>query len=155
MTLTNELALGGRPQLNVNKFGSNTKPKEKLKNGIRVALQLLTENSEAQEYVRQKDSGMMINRGRIVCLTHTDEDFGIFAEEVAAILKKELSEINSSAAGSSMLSSIAQLEVNVVCCYAGLSVSSKQQISEEISRQISHSVNLVITSVPAGIELSR
>ena len=154
-TLTNELALGGRPQLLVNKFGSAAKPRDKFKNGVRVALQLLTENSEAQEHVRQKESAMMINRGRIVCLTQTDDDLGIFAEEVAAILKKELSEINSTAAGSSMLSSIAQLEVNVVCCYAGLNVSSKQQVSEEISRQISHSVNLVITSVPAGMELSR
>ena len=94
----------------------------------------------------------MINRGRIVILTQTEEDYGIFTENISAILKKELSDINSTAASSSMLSSIAQLEVNVVCCYAAF---EKHKMSEEISKQISHSVNLVITAVPAGMELSR
>ena len=42
LILTNELALGGRPQLTAGKFGSAAKAKEKLKNGLRVALQLLT-----------------------------------------------------------------------------------------------------------------
>ena len=95
---------------------------------------------------------MMINRGRIVCLTHLeDKDLSTFTEDFAAILKNELSEMNSTAAGSSILSSIAQLEVNVVCCFG----SVKQQMPQEITKKVSHSVNMVITCVPAGIELSR
>ena len=155
LTLTNELASGGRPHLTVNKFGSTAKAaKEKLKNGLRVALQLLTENSEAQENVRNKDSSVMINRGRIVCLTtFEDDDVVSFIEEFAVILKKELSDMNSTAAGSSTLSSIAQLEVNVVCCFGFM--RPKQQMPEELIRQVSHSVNLVVSTVPAGMELSR
>ena len=155
LTLTNELAIGGRPHLTVNKFGSTAKAaKEKLKNGLRVALQLLTENSEAQENVRNKDSSVMINRGRIVCLTtFEDDDVVSFIEEFAVILKKELSDMNSTAAGSSTLSSIAQLEVNVVCCFGFM--RPKQQMPEELIRQVSHSVNLVVNTVPAGMELSR
>jgi len=155
LTLTNELAIGGRPHLTVNKFGSTAKAaKEKLKNGLRVALQLLTENSEAQENVRNKDSSVMINRGRIVCLTtFEDDDVVSFIEDFAVILKKELSDMNSTAAGSSTLSSIAQLEVNVVCCFGFM--RPKQQMPEELIRQVSHSVNLVVNTVPAGMELSR
>jgi len=155
VALANELAMGGRPHLMVNKFGSTTKSKEKLRKGLQVALQLLTENSEAQESVCKKESSVMINRGRIVCLTTLEDgdDVITFTEEFVAILKKELSDMNSTAAGSPTLSSIAQLEVNVVCCFGF--VRPKQQMPEELKRQVSHSVNLVVNTIPAGMELSR
>ena len=97
----------------------------------------------------------MINRGRIVCLTTLEDgdDVITFTEEFVAILKKELSDMNSKAAGSPTLSSIAQLEVNVVCCFGF--VRPKQQMPEELKRQVSHSVNLVVNTIPAGMELSR
>ena len=58
LTLTNELAAGGRPAHTVNKFGTVLTPTEMFRNGVRTALQLLTENSEAQEHVRQKQGGI-------------------------------------------------------------------------------------------------
>ena len=52
------MAAGGRPTHTVNKFGTVLTPKEMFRNGVRAALQLLTENSEAQEHVRQKQGGI-------------------------------------------------------------------------------------------------
>ena len=120
VSLINEMALAGRPELTSNKFGSAAKAKEKMRNGLRQALEVLSEKTEAQAAEKLKD--VIINRGRIVCFTQT-EDILSFTEEFSVLLQKELSEVNSAAAGSNSLTSIAQLDVNVVSCSSNSSHS--------------------------------
>ena len=108
-SLANEMALAGRPELMSNKFSSAAKAREKMRNGLRMALEVLCENTEAQESLKKDNGGgMVINRGRIVCFTYA-EDILTFTEDFSSLLQKELSEINSAAASSGTLSSIAQL----------------------------------------------
>ncbi len=156
LVLANELALAGRPQFTSNKFSSVARAKEKLRNGIKSALELLTENSEAQEAIQEKDaSNVIINRGRIVCLTFTD-DLKSFAEEFVSIVRKELSEVNSNSAGSKASSSIAQLDVNVVCCFSNMNSTPKHHhLAEEIIHDVSHTVKCVFSLCPGGVELSK
>lgn len=146
--LANDLAFVGRPELTSNKFGSVAKAKEKLRLGIRQALEILTEQTEAQKNVHDR----IMNRGRVVCLTNT-EDLNAFTDMINTMLLQELSEVNSSAAGSSDLVSIAQVEVDVVCCFSGL--SGHFSPFEDYSKQLSHALNYTVSCVPAGVELSK
>ena len=151
-SLASEMASAGRPELLSNKFGSAAKAREKMRNGLRMALEVLCENTEAQESLKKDDSAtsMVINRGRIVCFTYA-EDILTFSEEFSSLLQKELSEINSAAASSGTLSSIAQLEVNVVSCSAVNEIGSK----DEITQQISPAVHFNICRSLAGQGLSK
>lgn len=143
-SLSNEMALAGRPELTSNKFGSAAKAKEKMRNGIRRALEVLCEETEAQAKLKKEDkSSLMMNRGRIVCFTQT-EDISAFTEEFSVLLQKELSEINSEAARNKLLSSIAQLDVNVV------SVGASTAKGDEITKQLSPSISYNICRSMAG-----
>ena len=77
-----------------------------MRQGIRSALEILTEPSEAQRNVKER----IVNRGRLVCLTYT-EDLKSFTEHLSSILLQEVTEVNSVAAGSSNTITISQLDV--------------------------------------------
>ena len=149
-SLAGDLAkLAGRPPMTSNKFGGATKAKEKMRNGVRGALELLTEMSEAQIHVKNKDTSSLTNSGRIVCITH-GEDLSTFVDDFMPILHRELIDVNSSAASSAQLSTISRLEVQVVCA-----TSQKHLPLEEVKKKVSHSIDLTITRVTGGIELSK
>lgn len=150
--LANELAHTGRPDLTSNKFGNVAKAKERLKNGIRVALEILTELTDAQRDVQSKGTSRLINRGRLVCLTFA-EDIITFMEDLASVLQLELSDVNSSTAGSNTLATIAQLEIDVVCCYSELKGNNKPM--DDSIRQLSRTLSYNVSRVPAGVELSK
>ena len=61
--------------------------------------------------------------------------------------------MNSSAASSSTLASIAQLEIDVVCCFSEL--QGHFSPFEEYSKQLSHLLGYSVSCVPAGVELSK
>ena len=150
VSLINEMALAGRPELTSNKFGSAAKAKEKMRNGLRQALEVLSEKTEAQAAEKLKD--VIINRGRIVCFTQT-EDILSFTEEFSVLLQKELSEVNSAAAGSNSLTSIAQLDVNVISITSN---SASAFASDEIAQQLSPAISYNISRSIAGqADLSR
>lgn len=154
VSLANDLAkMAGRPPMTSNKFGGAGKLREKLRRGVRAALELLIENSEAQEYVKKKDASLLVNAGRIVCITHA-EDLQAFTEDFTSILEHEMIEINPNAASASNLSSLSKIDVHVVCCYSNLATPNQIPL-EEIKRQVSHSINFVVTKVPGGMELSK
>ena len=88
-TLASELALARRPEISSNKFG-NKLAKEKLRTGIRSALEILTELTEAQKNVQER----IINRGRIVCLTFL-EDLKAFTETFNNLIHEELQQVIS------------------------------------------------------------
>ena len=153
VSLINEMALAGRPELTSNKFGSAAKAKEKMRNGLRQALEVLSEKTEAQAAEKLKD--VIINRGRIVCFTQT-EDILSFTEEFSALLQKELSEVNSAAAGSNSLTSIAQLDVNVISITSNSASDVLDLASDEIAQQLSPAISYNISRSIAGqADLSR
>ena len=127
------LALAGRPELSSNKFGGSAS-KQKLRLGIRSALEILTELTEAQKNVQER----IVNRGRVVVLTYT-EDLKSFSDHLNNIFQQEISEVNSLAAGSSNLASVAQLEIDVVCCYSEL--RGHFMPFDDYSKQMSHVLN--------------
>ena len=141
------LALAGRPELSSNKFGGSAS-KQKLRLGIRSALEILTELTEAQKNVQER----IVNRGRVVVLTYT-EDLKSFSDHLNNIFQQEISEVNSLAAGSSNLASVAQLEIDVVCCYSEL--RGHFMPFDDYSKQLSHVLNYSVGCVPAGVELSK
>ena len=149
-TLASELALARRPEISSNKFG-NKLAKEKLRIGIRSALEILTELTAAQKNVQEK----LINRGRIVCLTFL-EDLKAFTETFNNLIHEELQRVNSLAASSNTLASIAQLEIDVVCCFSELRGSHPHfSPFDDYAKQLNHLLNYSVSCVPAGVELSK
>ena len=149
-TLASELALARRPEISSNKFG-NKLAKEKLRLGIRSALEILTELTEAQKNVQDR----LINRGRIVCLTFL-EDLKAFTETFNNLIHEELQQVNSLAASSNTLANIAQLEIDVVCCFSELRGSHPHfSPFDDYAKQLNHLLNYSVSCVPAGVELSK
>ena len=131
-----------------NKFGSASKAKEKMRQGIRSALEILTEPTEAQKNVKER----IINRGRLVCLTYS-EDLKSFTEHLSSILLQEVTEVNSVAAGSNNSITISQLDVDVVICYSLL--QDHRPFEEDYSKHLNHMSKFSISCVPAGTDLSK
>merc|ERR1712223_93042 len=149
-TLASELALARRPEISSNKFG-NKLAKEKLRTGIRSALEILTELTEAQKNVQER----IINRGRIVCLTFL-EDLKAFTENFNNLIHEELQQANSLAASSNTLASIAQLEIDIVCCFSDLRGAHPHfSPFDDYTKQLNHLLNYSVSCVPAGVELSK
>ena len=63
---------------------------------------------------------------------------------------------NSLAASSNTLASIAQLEIDVVCCFSELrGIHPHFSPFDDYTKQLNHLLNYSVSCVPAGVELSK
>jgi hypothetical protein len=156
--LANGFALAGRPESHLRSTNSSKGRTDPLRNGIRKALEILSETTEAQQKVQGSDDAAvrLVNRGRIVCLTHA-EDPTRFTDDLLLTLQKELAEVNSAAATSVSLASISHVEVDVVCCFSDLRghPTISTAAAEMTARQLSPTISYTSCSVLAGGELSK
>ena len=65
-------------------------------------------------------------------------------------------QVNSLAASSNTLASIAQLEIDVVCCFSELrGIHPHFSPFDDYTKQLNHLLNYSVSCVPAGVELSK
>lgn len=105
------LAKSGRPEPESRMKMAQSKGYD-ISRGIETGFKVLSESTEAQ---LDCQSSMMMNKGRLVVLSHFRDNEHL--QEVLENLKTDFGEINQVASSSEVVSVISQVEVHVVHCY--------------------------------------
>lgn len=116
--IANGFASCGRPESESKKKAAANKSYSLLR-ALFKAIESLTELTDTQKKVQIKHAEeggpKLINRGRIVCITHMHDDKKL--NQLVASFKEELSALNQKAASSDTLVPINEVTLEVVHCY--------------------------------------
>jgi len=160
--LKNALARVGRPEPESRRKSAHAKGYN-ISNGIEAGMKILCEYTDVQKHESQKLKNCdknpigVLNRGRIIVLTHLDSQDHL--NSILETFKSQVVEINQVAATSKVLSTVSNVELFIVHCYAGnrgcninevMSVDDPRKLVE-----LAPNISYQVLTVDAGAELSK
>ena len=120
-----------------------------LMNSLSKALEALCQPTQAQLAASKKGNIKLVNRGRIVCLTHFPDDRRL--NQLVMAFKDELTSINQKAEASDDLMEIDEVELEIVHCFPPNMDCTVTPTPEPLKESSSFTYHIQVTDAAQGL----